>query len=111
MTNPQSPMTPGSDFLRRFYRQAGIAYLLMAPLLAVFVAKTPMRCASASCNPAFVDMIFMWTVLGALVSLTIGILAFAKRQTTPHPLTMMLMMFPFVFWLVYWLLGKAGGIM
>lgn len=108
---PQSPLTPGSQFLRRFYARAGIAYLLMAPLLGVFVAKTPMRCGSASCNPSFVDMIFAWTVLGAVVSLTIGILAFVKRETTPRWLTMMLMMFPFIFWLIYWLIGKAGGIM
>ena len=111
MNGPQSPMRPGSAFLRRFYAMAGIAYLLMSPLLALFAMMTPMACAAQNCNAAYVDRMFLWTVIGAITSLTIAILAFIKRRTTPRWLTMMLMMFPFIFWLIYWLLGKAGGIL
>ena len=109
--SPQTPMTPGSFFLKRFYARAALAYLLMAPLLALFAWMTPMTCAVPGCDQNYAQILWYWTVIGAVVSFTIGVLALRKRETNPRPLTLTLMMFPFVFWLIYWLIGKAGGIM
>lgn len=111
MTDPEQPMDSGSAFLRRFYGMAGVAYVLMAPLLGLFALMTPKTCASSSCVESTVNIILVWTAWGAITALALGTLAFFKRNTNPRWLTLALMTFPFVFWLVYWLLGKAAGVM
>lgn len=98
-------------FGRTFYIAAGIAYIITAPLLAFFAMMTPMACASGRCVETYVNIMFFWTAIGAVVALAFGILAFARsRRRTPR-LSWMLIGFPFAFWAIYWAFGRAAGVL